>query len=69
MITVLVTGLDILLAFSLRKTVPRVLSARHPTGSYPYLHGIRLLAFAWIVLGHAWHFGTAIGPEFLQIPG
>lgn len=49
-----------LLAFSLRRNVPRVLSTRMPPGAYKAFNGLRFLSMCWIILGHTWQLGTYV---------
>ena len=56
---------SIFLAFSLWRTLPRILSAKTPKGSYGCINGLRFLAMAWIVLGHTYY----LGPNSTQALG
>ena len=48
---------QIFLAFSLWRTLPRILSAKAPKGSFRCINGLRFLAMCWIMLGHTFVLG------------
>ena len=57
-----------LLAFSLRRNVPRVLSTSMPPGAYVAFSGIRFMSMIWIILGHTWQVALYVTQHDRDVP-
>ena len=57
-----------LLAFSLRRNVPRLLSTSMPPGAYMAFNGIRFMSMTWIILGHTWQLGLYMTQHDRRVP-
>ena len=57
-----------LLAFSLRRNVPRVLSTSMPPGAYVAFSGIRFMSMMWLILGHTWQYGLYATHQDRDVP-
>ncbi len=54
-------ALELLLAFSLFKTVPTILSTDQPPAAITCIHGIRTISMFWVILGHTHVWGFMEG--------
>ena len=48
---------DLMLSFSLYKTVPAIMATRQPANAVTSINGIRVISMFWIILGHTFTFG------------
>ena len=47
---------DLILSFSLYKTIPAIMSTRQPASTITSINGIRVISMLWIILGHTYSF-------------
>ena len=52
---------DLVLSFSLYKTIPTIMSTRQPASAVTSINGIRVISMLWIILGHIFQWGIGIG--------
>ena len=45
-------AMDLILSFSLYKTVPAIMATHQPAGAITSINGIRVLSMFWVILGH-----------------
>ena len=51
---------DLVLSFSLYKTIPTIMSTRQPASAVTSINGIRVISMFWIILGHIYEWGRGI---------
>ena len=52
---------DLLLAFSLYKTLPAILATHQPPNAITSINGIRVISMFWVILGHTYLWGLDYG--------
>ena len=52
---------DLILSFSVYKTVPVIMSSRQPPNAITSLNGMRVICMCWIILGHIFLWGLGLG--------
>ena len=48
---------DLILSFSLYKTVPAIMATHQPATAITSINGMRVLSMFWVILGHAYYWG------------
>ena len=51
---------DLVLSFSLYKTIPTIMATRQPASAVTSINGIRVISMLWIILGHTYELGIGI---------
>ena len=52
---------DLILAFSLYKTMPAIMSTHQPPNAITSINGIRVISMFWVILGHTYLWGLDYG--------
>ena len=52
---------DIILSFSLYKTVPVIMNTRQPANGITSINGIRVIGMFWVILGRTFLWGVGFG--------
>ena len=52
---------DLMLSFSLYKTVPAIMATHQPANAIASINGIRVISMFWVILGHTYFWGIAYG--------
>ena len=52
---------DLILSFSLYKTVPLIMATRHPANAITSVNGMRVMSLFWVILGHTFVWEIAYG--------
>ena len=52
---------DLILSFSLYKTVPVIMSTKQPPNAITSINGMRVIGMFWIILGHTFMWGLTFG--------
>ena len=52
---------DLILSFSLYKTVPVIMSSKQPPNAITSINGMRVIGMCWIILGHTFMWGLTFG--------
>ena len=58
---------DLVLSFSLYKTIPAIMATHQPASAVTSINGIRVISMFWIILGHTFAWGMGYGPGFANI--
>ena len=51
---------DLMLSFSLYKTVPAIIATRQSANAVTSINGIRVISMFWIILGHTFEYGMGV---------
>ena len=51
----------VLLSFSIYTNASKILNTTQPSGTLTAVNGIRFVSMTWVVLGHSYAFGLAVG--------
>ena len=58
---------DLMLSFSLYKTIPAIMTTHQPASAVTSINGIRVISMFWIILGHTFSLGMQYHYGFINI--